>query len=116
MLLTGLYYNSLDDPEYVPLVEQDLRDGQHRNPTPRNYWTTAFFHHPDELRAEVEAAGFAIAEVAAVQGPQFAVRDLATWWNDPHRRELLLWAIRSVEHEPSLLGMSSQMMAVGRKA
>ncbi|MGD9890590.1 MAG: methyltransferase domain-containing protein [Dehalococcoidia bacterium] len=114
-LMAGLYYNQLEDPEYVPLVEQDLRDGQHRNPTPRNYWTTAFFHHPDELRGEVEAAGFGVAEVAAVEGPQFAVRDLSHWWNDAHRRALLLWAIRSVEHEPSLLGLSSHVMVVGRK-
>jgi ubiquinone/menaquinone biosynthesis C-methylase UbiE len=114
-LMTGLYYNKLDLPEYVPLVEQDLRDGQHRNPTPRNYWTTAFFHHPDELRGEVEAAGFDLADVVAVEGPQFAVRDLSHWWNDAHRRELLLWAIRSVEHEPSLLGLSSHVMVVGRK-
>jgi len=113
-LLAGLYFNQLEDPDFVPLVEQDLRNGQHRNPTPRNYWTTAFFHHPDELRGEVEAAGFEIADVVAVEGPQFTVRDLPHWWHNPHRRDLLIWAIRSVEHEPSLLGLSSHIMVIGR--
>lgn len=28
------------------LIERDLRDGQHRNPTERlDYFTTAYFHH-----------------------------------------------------------------------
>jgi hypothetical protein len=113
-LLAGLYYNQLEDPDFLPIVERDLRDGQHRNPTPRPYWTTAFFHHPDELRAEVAEAGFSIVETVAVEGPQFAVRDLGHWWNDPQRRELLLHTTRAVEHEPSLLGMSSHVMVVAR--
>lgn len=69
----------------------------------------------DELRGEVETAGFEIAEVVAVEGPQFTVRDLPHWWHDPRRRDLLLWAIRSVEHEPSLLGLSAHIVIVGRK-
>ena len=33
-LLDGLYEDWLDDPEFRPIVDQDLRDGQHRNPDP----------------------------------------------------------------------------------
>jgi len=117
-LLDGLHNELLDDPDFALIVEQDLRDGQHRNPTarsPHSYWTTAFFHHPEELQAEVREAGFAITEVVAVEGPDFAVRDLARWWDDPARRERLLAAIRAVEHEPSLLGMSAHIMVIARK-
>ena len=45
--LDGLRLGLLDDPVFARLAEQDLRDGQHRNPTeePR-YFTTAYFHRP----------------------------------------------------------------------
>jgi len=115
-LLTGLYFDSFDDPDYAGIVERGLRDGQHRNPTARPYWTTAFFHHPDELRHEVIDAGLTLIDLVAVEGPSLVVRDLAAWWDNPARRGHLLAAIRAVEHEPSLLGLSSHVMAVARKS
>src|SRR5262245_54108334 len=45
--LDGLRRGLFDDPVFARLAEQDLRDGQHRNPTgdPR-YFTTTYFHLP----------------------------------------------------------------------
>lgn len=52
--LPGLF----QDPRFAAIVEQDLREGRHRNPTERlDYFTTAYFHRPDELRQEVLQAG-----------------------------------------------------------
>ena len=46
---------------------RDLEDGQHRNPTGApEYFTTAFFHTPDELEDEIAEAGFALIETVAV--------------------------------------------------
>ncbi|HLZ70170.1 MAG TPA: class I SAM-dependent methyltransferase [Dehalococcoidia bacterium] len=114
-LLTGLYFESMDDPEFLTLMWGGLRDGQHRNPTEKQYWTTAYFHHPDDLRDEVAEAGFVIVDRVAVEGPQFVVRDLAAWWDDARRRELLLEAIRAVEREPTLMGLSSHVLVVGER-
>lgn len=37
-------------------------DGQHRNPTGRpKYFMDTFFHHPDELEAEIVKADFTCA-------------------------------------------------------
>jgi len=36
-------------------------------------------------------------------------------WNDPAQRERLLATVRKVEREPSVLGASSHIMAIGRK-
>src|SRR5258708_7220925 len=33
-LLDGLYQGWLDDPDFSPIVDRDLADGQHRNPDP----------------------------------------------------------------------------------
>jgi hypothetical protein len=49
-LLDGLYEGWLDDPLFWPIVDQDLADGQHRNPDPAGrpeFFTTAYFHTPE---------------------------------------------------------------------
>lgn len=116
-LMDGLHLAFLDDPAFQPIVARDLHDGQHRNPTATlGYFTTTFFHHPDELRQEVSEAGFSVEALLAIEGPARMVPDLAAWWSDPARRERLLAAIRAVEAEPSLLGMSTHLMVIGRRS
>jgi len=47
-----------------------LEDGQHRNDTEDlSYFTTAYFHRPEELVQELESAGFQDARVFGVEGP-----------------------------------------------
>jgi hypothetical protein len=114
--LDGLWRGFLRDPEFLPIVEQDLAEGQHRNPQNHpGYFTTAFLHPPEALPAEVGEAGFEVEATFAIEGPGWLVPDFAEWWQDARQREILLQIIRSVEKEPSLLGCSSHFMTVGRK-
>jgi hypothetical protein len=93
-----------------------VREGHHRNPLGRPDWfTTAFFHRPEELRAEVQEAGLALDALLAVEGPGSALADVNEWLDDPERRELLLRAIRRVETEPSVLSASTHVLAVARR-
>lgn len=115
-LLGGLVDGSLDDPQFARIVERDLRDGQHRNVTTNPaYFTTAFFHHPDELAAEIREAGLQHETTLAVEGPAWLLQNLDAHWNDPARRERLMTALRALETEPSLLGASAHLLAVARK-
>jgi SAM-dependent methyltransferase len=112
-LLDGLRLGFLADPEGRAMIERDLHDGQHRNldVAGRPWWfTTAFFHHPDELAAEVVEAGFALDGVLGIEGPGGL---LASLWDDPAQRPLVVEAARLVEREPTLLGLSLHLMAVG---
>lgn len=69
-VLDGLARGHLQDPRFAAIVDADLRDGQHRNATDRPDWfTTAYFHRPDELRDEVAEAGFAVQGVFGIEGP-----------------------------------------------
>ena len=105
-----------DDPAFAPIVERDLEDSQHRNPTDNPiYFTDAYFHRPGELSREFLAAGFQIVEIVAIEGPGWLARDFDRLWNDPAQRERLLTAVRKVEREPSILGATSHIMAIGRK-
>lgn len=117
-LCDGLMSGYLDDPAFRAIVEEDLRSGQHRNPSSHaGYFTTAYFHHPDELQAEVREAGLAIEEIVGIEGPSWwLISDFASWWDDSERRERLLAASRAVEHEPTLLGLGPHLMVVARKS
>jgi ubiquinone/menaquinone biosynthesis C-methylase UbiE len=110
-LLDGLYRGWLDDPQFRPIVDQDLADGQHRNPDPvgrPEFFTTAYFHTPDGLVAEIERAGFSATAIYGVEGPGWPLRQE---WADPQRREQILFAVRSVETEHSLIGFSDHLIA-----
>lgn len=115
-LFDSLSSGFFDDPAFAPLLTRDLEDGQHRNPTNNPaYFTDAFFHRPGELSREFLAAGFQIVELAAIEGPGWLARNFDRIWSDPAQRERLLAAVRKVEREPSVLGASSHIMAIGRK-
>jgi SAM-dependent methyltransferase len=112
----GVAQGFLLEPGFEEIVERDLADGQHRNPDGHARWfTTAYFHRPDELEREVAAAGFEVTALVAVEGGVGAAaeaRALDAWLDDPGRREILLRAIRRVEAEPSLLGASPHLLAL----
>ncbi len=116
-LLDGMARDLLDDPDFRPIVERDLSEGQHRNTTDHpSYFTTAFFHHPDELRSELECAGLDVESIRGIEGPTWILPDVAKRWEDEKRRELWMQLLEKVETESSLLGVSAHLLAVGRKA
>ena len=112
----GLLRGFLDEPGFEEIVERDVREGQHRNPTGQPHWfTTAFFHLPDEFAEEVADAGLRPHAVLAVEGPGWVLPDVAERLTDPARRQRLLTAIRRVEAEPSLLGASAHLLAIAQR-
>jgi len=115
-LLDSLAHGFFDDREFAPILARDLEDGQHRNPTGNPiYFTDAYFHRPGEMSRELLAAAFQVVEIVAIEGPGWLARDFERLWNDPAQRERLLDVIRKVEREPSVMGASSHIMAIGRK-
>ena len=115
--LDGLARALAVDPAFVRMRDRDLVDGQHRNESERiDYFTTAYFHRPDELRDELTEAGFAHARVLGVEGPAWLVADFDTRWADPVLRADMMVVARAVEAEPSMLGVSPHLLGVGQKA
>ena len=98
------------------MVEAALRDGTHRNLQAHPHWfTTAYFHRPQELADEVRAAGFALEALLAIEGPAAKLPDIEDWLDDPGRRAALMRALARVESEPELLGASPHVLAVARR-
>jgi ubiquinone/menaquinone biosynthesis C-methylase UbiE len=115
--LDGLARNRGTDPEFVRIRDRDLRDGQHRNDTDRpEYFTTAYFHRPEDLRAELEAAGFADVQVVGVEGAGWMVADFDSRWADRAQRADLMALARALESEPAVLGVSAHLLGIARNA
>ncbi|GIE99665.1 methyltransferase [Paractinoplanes rishiriensis] len=116
-LFDGFIQDFYRDPGYRPVVEGALADGRHRNTEPGRQWfTSAYFHHPDELQAEVADAGLTLRRRVAVEGPLWLMgHRRVEVMADAHRRELWLTMMRRVEEDPSLLGATSHLLVVAEK-
>jgi len=110
--LDGIARGLIGDPDFVRILEQDLKSGQHRNETANpDYFTTAFFHHPDELKMELIEGGFPNPLLCAIEGPLWRVPDSAT----AGQQETLMATIRKLESEPTLIGASAHIMGIVTK-
>lgn len=99
-------------------MKEVLKGGIHRNPEKREgYFTTAYFHPPEELAGELAQVGFVTVRLFAVEGFAGLVNDddLAAWLADTGRADRLFSALRRDESEPSMLGATGHLLALGRK-
>ena len=114
--LDGLARNLTIDPAFVAMRDRDLQDGQHRNNTDRpDYFTTAYFHRPEDLKSELETAGFGDVRVLGVEGPGWLIADFDTRWEDPGQRADLIKIARALESEPATLGVSAHLLGIARR-
>jgi ubiquinone/menaquinone biosynthesis C-methylase UbiE len=114
-LFNGFERDFIFDDSFVKIVEQDLLNGQHRNPSGKNeYFTTSYFHHPDELRNEHVQAGFHSVELFTVEGPLRMIGNIQQYLQQD-RIDLFLKYARRIEQEPTLMGSTSHLLAIGKK-
>jgi SAM-dependent methyltransferase len=114
--LDGIHDGDLRDAMFAAIVDRDLADGVHNNATNRPDWfTTAYFHRPEEIRAEIEDVGLRFAHLLAVEGAGWMTHDLDAWLEDDVSRERLLRIVRRLEAEPSLIGASAHIVAVAHR-
>jgi ubiquinone/menaquinone biosynthesis C-methylase UbiE len=115
-LFTGIRKGYLDDPRFFEIVLDDLVTGRHQNTTADpEYFTTAFFHTPDLLRAELAAAGMRVEAPVAVEGPAWALASFADRWNDDAWRQCYLARLRDIERERCIVEASAHVLAIGTK-
>jgi ubiquinone/menaquinone biosynthesis C-methylase UbiE len=115
-LFAALQEELLGNPEFAPILERNLRDGQHRNDTGNpSYFTTAYFHRPFELAEEVVESGLGLMEVLPVEGPGWLAKNFDRLWASDEQRERLMWCVRQVEKAGELLGASAHLLAIAKK-
>jgi len=112
-LIYGLTQGHVFDTEYLAMIREEVKTGL-RKDTPgwANTFISAYFHLPDELKDEVEEAGFTHEQTLGVVGPAWLAPDLDANWADEARRKTIMDVARLVEKE-SVLG--PRLMVMGRK-
>lgn len=114
-LLHGLAENRLGDPSFAAMAKEDVATGQHRNPERHPEWfTTAFFHRPDDFVAELRETGLEMVGLFGLEGPAALLSDFDKRWSDPERRAAIMHVAETVETEPALLGVSPHLLGVCR--
>ena len=114
--IDALCYGLLDDPAFLSIVEADIGTGQHRNPTNEIlYFTDAFFHRRDEIRTEMEEAGFEVVSQLPIEGLGILARDFDSLWSDPRKRSSLLEILARIEGIQEVNGATAHYVSVGIK-
>jgi ubiquinone/menaquinone biosynthesis C-methylase UbiE len=112
--IDGLDSGSFDDPAFAGLLERVTTTGLHDNPTGNpQYFTTSYFHLPEDLAAELTEAGLRDVEVLAIEGIGWVADDLSHRLDDAPSRQKLMDLLAKLESEPGILGASPHLLAVG---
>ncbi|MBB2947870.1 SAM-dependent methyltransferase [Actinoplanes lutulentus] len=106
-LIRGRY----PEPEVRRITDAELVTGVHE-PFDQDLFTLAYFHHPDEIAGEFADAGLTGATTYALEGGAWLFADRDGWLEGDERTQALLEALRSVEEEPAMFGISSHLLTV----
>lgn len=102
-------------PSWMEDAVRLLSDGQYRNPTSNpDYFTTSYFHRPEELLSEISEAGLVSRELVAISGSVKLLPDLSQWLDTADSRNGMLSLLRLLEAEPSLIGMSQNFVSIAQ--
>jgi SAM-dependent methyltransferase len=93
-------------------LEEIAEEG--RNPGGGDF-TTAYFHHPARIAAELAGAGLAVTGQYGVEGAAWLMGDIAGHLDDEERRTAVLAALRLTESDPALLGVSGHLLTAARR-
>ena len=116
-MIDGFGRNFIRDDAFAGTLKQTLATGQHRNPSRKpGYFTTAYFHKPEEVPAEMEEAGFTWKASLAVEGVAWADNDFLSKWENPQLRTFVLELLEMTEAEATLIGASPHLMTIGSKS
>lgn len=106
----------IDDDAFIKMIDRELTTGHHIRPKkyPR-FIARSFFHLPEELRIEIEEAGFKNEKMLAVEGPIWIVPAFEEKWENENSRERLLKISQKVETDKNIMGMSPHLLAIATK-
>jgi ubiquinone/menaquinone biosynthesis C-methylase UbiE len=115
-LYDGLSRGLIDDPYFVEIMLQDLKNGQHRNPKNHpDYFTTTIFQLPSEMEAEVRESGFSLIETLPVEGPMWFIQHFEERWENKQARTQILDLMKLIEKDYASLLMTHHYIAVAEK-
>ena len=107
----------LDENAFYEMIEHEIKTGHHiKNPeSAYRGMGRSYFHLPNELKYEIETAGFADTDIRGVVSPAWLVQDIDKIWTDESKRESIMRVVRLCEKEESIMGLSTHLLSISRK-
>ena len=114
----GIKHNFLCEKEFMEMIEQELKDGQHIKNKDSKYkgLGRSFFYLPEELENELAEAGFSETDIRGVIGPAWLVPNIDEQWKDIEKRKAIMKVVRLLEKEKSIMGLSTHLLSISKKA
>ncbi|MUH36158.1 class I SAM-dependent methyltransferase [Zobellia amurskyensis] len=114
--LVGLLNGLIHKPSFFNMCKEELQTGIH-NPPLDFPWllAEAYYHKPDELKAEFTEQGFTYVNTHAVEGMVWLDKDFFGSMTNEKRKNNLLELINLTENDSNLLPFSPHMMIAVKK-
>jgi ubiquinone/menaquinone biosynthesis C-methylase UbiE len=115
-LFDGFKRDLIVDDEFEKILIDDLETGIHQNTTKNpEYFTTAYFHTPDEIREEAAESGLRFDKLIAVESFGWIIDSFADKSKDKSYMKKLNMIINMVETNNDLIAMSPHIIVVAGK-
>jgi ubiquinone/menaquinone biosynthesis C-methylase UbiE len=115
-LFDGFKRDLVNDWQFEKLLKADLVTGIHLNETDNlEYFTTAFFHTPAEIKEEISESGLHFEKLIAVESFGWVIDSFEKKSKDSTYMNRLLHFIKAVESNDDLMEMSPHIIAVAQK-
>jgi len=114
-LIDGFLKDLVIDDKFFQLLKTDLLTGVHLNDTDNlNYFTTAYFHTPNEIKSEVSESGLTFEKLIAVESFGWTVKNFKEKENNKSYMNKLFEVIQLVETNEDLIATSPHIIAIAR--
>lgn len=114
--IAALLNGFIHAPEIFDMCMAELKNGIHTPPKNMpGVLPSAYFHRPDELKAEFEESGLTYLDTYAVEGLIWMDKNYFETRSEPKKKERIMQLMKVTESDPSLLSLSPHMMIAGRK-
>ena len=115
-LFDGFKRDLIIDDQFEKILIDDLNTGIHLNKTDNpEYFTTAYFHTPAEIKKEIIESGLQFEKLIAVESFGWIVDNFNEKSQDIVYMKKLHKIINMVETNDDLIAMSQHIIAVARK-
>ena len=107
----------LENPDFLAMVERELKDGCHINPNKEVYagLGSSHLHTAKALKAELSAGGFFDSVVHGTMGGAWLANNIDELWKNEKSRNTLMNTVRLIDTHEEIIGLSCHLLAVSRR-
>lgn len=114
--LVGLIQGVLTQAEFCQMSMAELQTGIHEAPeSMAGVLPKGYYHRPEELKSEIEEAGFAHLETLPVEGLIWLDKNYFDTRSDQDKKDRMMRLLNDTESDPNLLVFSPHIVAIGIK-